>query len=380
MLPTSRRDIARLADVLTSSFAAIQGAPNPLALGPVDSAIVLLVDGLGVTNLRERRGHARTLHSALTKASIAETVFPSTTAAALSSLTTGVEPGEHGIVGYTVRDPYTGTVLNQLTGWGELMPPESWQRAETVFERGVKCGLRMDVIGLPKYADSGFTKAVLRGANYIEENSIADRLSAAVERSATPGLTYVYVAELDMVAHAKGWESGEWTARLEELDSAVLLATKRLASAVGMLVTADHGIIDVPAHRHLLIDLIAPELISSVTATAGDPRALMLYLSDAVTAAERLTFARSWQDALGADVWALSREEALGAGLYGVSSEIPRDVALRIGDIVIAAKRNVALYDSRTASAQSRAMIGQHGSFSDEERRVPLLRYGAFAK
>ena len=71
-----------------------------------------------------------------------------------------------------------------------------------------------------------------------------------------------------------------------------------------------------------------------------------------------------------------SREEAIAAGWFGAVSP---DVTDRIGDIIVAARKSVAYYDSRIANEKGRNMIGQHGSWSDEELRVPLLRYGAFA-
>ena len=69
---------------------------NRLELPAVDRAVVVLIDGLGADPLRERAGHARTLASAMaTKADIIATGVPTTTAAALATLTTGVGPGTY---------------------------------------------------------------------------------------------------------------------------------------------------------------------------------------------------------------------------------------------------------------------------------------------
>lgn len=375
MLPSRGADTARLADVLTSCLDAVRAEPNPLKLPAVRSAIVVLVDGLGLHNLRARAGHARTLMSAVTTQSVAHTVFPATTAAALSTLTTGTEPGQHGIVGYTVRDPASGVVRNQLSGWGPEMPPERWQRKATVFERARAEQLRADAVSVAKHEQSGFTHAVLRGADYVVADGIADRMRRAVDLAKTPGLSYVYVAELDMAAHANGWESAAWLAKLEELDSAVAWLLRNVPAHTGVLLTADHGVLDVAAHRQLLVDQIAPELIAQSVAVSGDPRVLGLHLPDGASESERRGFATLWQQALGDVAWVFSRDEAVALGLYG---EVDSEVLPRIADVLIAARSHVAFYDSRSASAQSRAMIGQHGSLTDEEVRVPLLRFGAF--
>ncbi|MEB0305889.1 alkaline phosphatase family protein [Cryobacterium sp. 10I1] len=135
MLPARQFSALRLADVLSSCHAAVLGRENALALAAVDKAVVVLVDGLGVSSLRARAGHARYLMSKLTRAGVVDTVFPATTAAAITSLTTGVEPGRHGLVGYRALDAANDRVVNQLSGWDERMPPETWQRTRTVFER-----------------------------------------------------------------------------------------------------------------------------------------------------------------------------------------------------------------------------------------------------
>jgi hypothetical protein len=54
-------------------------------------------------------------------------------------------------------------------------------------------------------------------------------------------------------------------------------------------------------------------------------------------------------------------------------------VAPRIGDVLVAARKAIAYYDSRDSTNSGRTMIGQHGSWSPAETRVPLLRFGAYA-
>ncbi|MGB1101560.1 MAG: alkaline phosphatase family protein, partial [Pontimonas sp.] len=114
----------RLADVLTSCWSALRAEDNPLSLAPVSKAAVLVVDGMGAHNLRARKGHARWLSENWSRRGIVgDSGFPSTTASALASLTTGCGPGEHGIVGYTVRDPRSGALINHLKEWEPHVDP-----------------------------------------------------------------------------------------------------------------------------------------------------------------------------------------------------------------------------------------------------------------
>jgi hypothetical protein len=376
MLPAVIPGRASLADVLPSCLAAVSGDESTLGLPTVRAAVVVLVDGLGVAALRARAGHARTLAGALTKAAIASTVFPSTTAAGLASLTTGALPGEHGMVGYSVLDRDQGRVVNQLNGWDEGMDPASWQPLPTVFERAAELGVPSFAIGEPRFATSGFTAAVLRGAEYLPTKSVPDRFDAAraVLDRGDRAIIYLYVAELDKAAHSFGWESAEWTERLEVLDAAVTRFAATLEPDEGMLVTADHGILDVPLESHLRIDT-APELLEGVRLVAGEPRCLQLHLEPDADPAAVL---QRWRDAEGKRAWVASREEVVASGWFGATvSDAARS---RMGDIFVAARKRVVYDDPRTASAQSQAMIGQHGSLTEEELTVPLLRFGAFAR
>ena len=56
------------------------------------------------------------------------------------------------------------------------------------------------------------------------------------------------------------------------------------------------------------------------------------------------------------------------------------DVLPRIGDVLIAARASVAYYDDRLADKKAQRMVGQHGSLTDQERTVPLVGLGAFAR
>ncbi|TFB83154.1 alkaline phosphatase family protein [Cryobacterium levicorallinum] len=378
MLPARQFSALRLADVLTSSLDAVCARPNSLGLPAVRKAVVILADGLGVSSIRARAGHARFLASRLNKSSIIDGVFPATTVAGIATLTTGVEPGQHGLVGYQVLDAARDRVVNQLTGWDAGMQPATWQRARTVFDRAADDNVPSFAVGPKKFLDSGFTQAVLRGAQYVSAEKVADRFTAArrILNENPTALIYLYVAELDVVAHAHGWESDRWLAVLEYLDSEVTRFAATLRSDEGLLLTADHGVIDVPSTKHVLLDT-EPALVAGVRHVAGDPRCVQLYLEPKQSAVDADSLADAWRQSQGDRAWVYTRAEAVAAGLYG---RVADEVLPRIGDVLIAARKGIAYYDSRPANQKARNMIGQHGSLTDEEVRVPLIRAGAFER
>lgn len=378
MLPARISRGPRLADVLQSSLQSVLGQPNALGLPQSSHAIVTLVDGLGASALRSRAGHARFLATRMAKSDVIEGVFPATTAAAIATLTTGAAPGQHGMVGYSVLDAAGDRLVNQLKGWDESMRPESWQLKRTLFEQAQDAGVPAFVIGTSRYADSGLTHAVLRGATYLSADTLDARLAAAkgVLDSTERAIIYLYVAELDMAAHARGWESDKWLGELEKLDAALATFAGGLRKGAGMLVTADHGIVDVPPEKHILYDTV-PELIAGVRHIGGEPRCLQLYLEPGLPASAADELAEHWRSSEGDRVWVSTREQAIADGIFG---EVDPRAVSRIGDVIVAARKLVAYYDSRDITRSGRNMVGQHGSLTDEEMRIPLVRVGAFAR
>jgi hypothetical protein len=378
MLPVPAVTAPRLAGVLASSIASLAGEANEFVLPAASGAVVVLVDGLGAANIQARAGHARFLSGRMSRRDVIRTVVPSTTAAAIASFTTGRMPGEHGLVGYRVFDEAGDRLVNQLSGWDAGMVPETWQRSATHFEEAAGRGIRSFAVGAARYADSGFTRAVLRGAEYRAAATIADRFAEA--RTLLEGdrgsLVYLYVPELDQAAHAHGWESDRWLAILEQLDAELSAFERRMPRGTGLLVTADHGVIDVPAHRHVFVDA-KPELVDGVRHVGGEPRFLSLYLEPDLDAASRSALVDRWRASEEHRAWVVTRDEAIDDGVYG---DVADEVRPRIGDVLVIARAGIAYYDRREPNRQAEAMIGQHGSLSDDETRVPLIRGGAYSR
>ncbi|WP_293697288.1 alkaline phosphatase family protein [uncultured Agrococcus sp.] len=339
-------------------MAAFDGKANPLRLQPTRSALVVLIDGLGHAQLAQHRGHARALGSASGKSLVSG--FPSTTAAALTSLATGTLPGSHGIVGYDALVPGIG-VRNQLRDWGGEMDPDTYQRSEPLWSKRT-CA----IVAEAKYAASGFTRATLRGADYIGEDNLDARVQAAAQALRSHELVYLYLPELDRVGHKHGVGSNEWVSTLEMLDAHV----GELAAVVrgGMLVTADHGMVDVPTERHIVLG----SALDGVKEIAGEARARQFHLEDPDFAEQA---AKDLREEFGDVAWAVTRSDLVSSGWLG---EVDPLVLPRIGDVLLAAKGTWAFYPGEGDPAMG--MVGQHGSLTDEELRVPLARFGVWSR
>lgn len=336
-----------------------------LGLPGTHRVCVVLVDGLGYANLTERSGHAPFLRSLLDGAAPLSAGYPSTTAASMGTFGTGTGPGRTGLVGYTVRNPRDGRLANMVS-WDGLGPARDWQREPTVFETLVAHGVTVTTVGPGKFMGSGLTEAALRGGGYRAAESLADRVDAALRLLREPGLVYLYWGDVDKTGHHEGCGSWQWGDQLEALDSELRRLVRSLPTGASLVVTADHGMVDVdPARRWDVAT--TPALAADVALVAGEPRALHVHLD---AGADPAGVAARWSETLGDAAVVLTGDEAVGAGLFGPVSAHVRPL---IGDLVVATAGRATVVDSRTQTPASLRLVGVHGSLTPAEVQVPLL-------
>ncbi|MGF1663571.1 MAG: alkaline phosphatase family protein [Kineosporiaceae bacterium] len=369
---------ASLAEVLPSA-AALLGVPghrDRLGLAGVvrdpRAVVVVLVDGLGAALLEARRGHAPYLrdlaeHHPPGVPSRLTSAFPSTTASSLATLGTGLPPGRHGLVGYDVLDPERDRVVNQLT-WPDDLDPQAWQPRPTVFEAAVAAGVAVVRVGPKEFDGSGLTAAALRGGRYAAAESLGARVDATARalRSSERCLAYLYWGQLDRTGHGQGWESLDWTRQLEDLDGQLARLSAACPPGTLVVVTADHGMVDVPAANR--VDAASrPDLLAGVRRAGGEPRAVYLWPEPGRSA----EVADRWRHGLGDAVEVLTRADAASRGWFGPA---PDPAALdRAGELVVLARGRIVVVDSRRHRRDVLTLVGWHGSLTADEVEVPLL-------
>lgn len=354
-----------LAAVLPAAAGALQ-TPEPtgdferarrlLGLDTADRVCVVLVDGLGFENLRERSGHAPFLRSLLDEDAQLTCGFPSTTAASIGILGTGSCPGRTGMLGYTVREPSTGGLAN-LVSWEGATEPTTMQREETVFERMSAAGRSVTSVGPSRFAQSGLTQAALRGGFHRGAESLADRVDVTAYELMAPGLVYLYWGDVDKIGHHHGSESRAWGDELERTDRELARLARVLPRGTQIIVTADHGMIDVDRARRW--DVAATQgLAEGVKLVAGEPRAVHVHARKPEGVAGIVD---RWRDVLGDGALVAPKDEIIEAGLLGPVSD---HVYPYIGDVVVAVTGRGTIVDSRTQTARSLDLVGVHGSLT----------------
>ena len=355
--------------MFTSAMASVGvGGDNRLRLPKARHSVVILVDGLGYENLTENKAYARFLNSKLEGSLRCE--FPSTTSTSLTGLATGVRSGEHGIIGYAVYSRELGVQRNLLTGWLDRSEASDFKQTPDLSSSAT---LVTSVIGPKQYAETGFTELTMSGASYVTAESLTERFDAAlrISNQSASSVTYLYVPELDQLAHRFGVESQKWVEALEALDSEVARYASKLAKETGVMLAADHGVMDVAHENHVYLDEFQ-WFTDSVVSSAGDPRCNFIYLRDG-GAAEALE--RSLKEEFGTLAYICTHQELLDSGWVASG---PAVIADYVPDFYLIWQKDFVGYDRRTAKPHHLKLIGQHGSITDRETRIPLVKFGSF--
>jgi hypothetical protein len=343
----------------------------PALLGPPDDAprwlpgtavdarqvVLFVLDGMGWEQLAARRSLAPTL--AAMEGGPVTTVAPSTTSTALTSITTGLPPGEHGIVGY--RMAVHGEVLNVLrwaTAAGDAhqsLPPAKLQPTAPFL------GQRPPVVTRAEYRRSGFTGAHLEPARFWGYRTMATMVTE-VEGLLGGGepFVYAYYDGLDKVAHEYGL--GEYyDAELAWIDQVVDRMVSRLPAGAALVIIADHGQVETGDD---IVGLAAP-VLAQTSMQSGEARFRWLHARPGRASA-------LWEAAVehhSDNAWVVTRDEIVTGGWLGpVVSEAARS---RLGDVALVARTKAAFHDPQDVGPYE--LIGRHGSLTPAEMLVPLL-------
>ncbi|QKW15600.1 alkaline phosphatase family protein [Verrucosispora sp. NA02020] len=363
-----------IADVLPSALAVlgVPGAADLLDLGADLSGVrriaVLLVDGLGWYQIPTAAPYAPTLAGLTAAAGRPLTCgFPSTTPVSLVTLGTGAAPGAHGVLGFTLRVPGTERVLNHIE-WSGDPSPLRWQPVATQLERARAAGVAVTVVSRPEFGGSGLTVAANRGGDYrgaAGVDAVATTMLAALTAGRGPTLVSGYHPDVDRDGHLSGVDSAPWRASVAEVDGMLARLVDGLPPDGALLVTADHGQLDVPAAHRFDLDT-DPRLTDGVRVVAGEPRVRYLHTAPGATA----DVVAAWSAVLGDAARVLVRDEAVAAGWFG---PVPEAHLERVGDVVVVCNDTYAVLASRSESPMVSRLVAFHGADTAAEMTIPLL-------
>ena len=335
--------------------------PEPVA--GANQVVLLVIDGLGEGQLRERGSLAPVLASGV--GGPITSVAPSTTACALTTLVTGRVPAEHGVVGY--RLALDGEVMNVLQ-WSVRgvdarmsVPASKFQPYESFPGASVP----VPVVTRQDFGPTGFTAAHLGNVDLHRWHTPAGLVTAV--RQLTAGgapFVYAYYEGIDKVAHAEGL-GPYYDDELRAVDRLVGDVLEALPPGAVLVVTADHGQVEVGDS----VELIGPEIMDAVTLITGEGRFRWLHVRPgaAEDVAETAT-------ALHGDVaWVRTKEQMIAENWLGGAPS--PEVAARLGDVALVPFAATAFLDP--ADTGELRLKARHGSLTPAEMSIPLLGWRA---
>jgi hypothetical protein len=328
--------------------------------GPIHGAtsvVLFVVDGLGWNQLLDRPGMAPTLE-AMAGGPI-DAVAPTTTATSLTSIVTGLTPGEHGVVGYRVA--LHGEILNVLRWTTPAGDARKRIDPHDVQHHRAFLGEKVPVVGRREFEGSGFTRAHMDGTRivgYRMPSSIAVEVGQLVEHGEP--FVYAYYDGVDKVAHEYGF-GPHYDAEVRAADHLVADVLAAVPEETAVIVTADHGQVHVgPA-------VIEPSsgVLNGVRFQSGEGRFRWYHTRPGATADVHAAASAEFGDL----AWVVTVDQVLDEQWLGPHvTDVARS---RLGDVAIVAYAPVSFADP--ADTGPIVLICRHGSLTDDEVLVPLL-------
>jgi hypothetical protein len=340
-------------------------------LASARNIVLLLVDGLGDRYLaREGAGGALLAR----RRGAITSVFPSTTASAITTSFTGWTPLEHGLTGWFTLFGEAGCVGAPLPFQrrGEKAPlpadPARLYRATPLFDGLAR---RSIVVSHRSIVDSTYNRHHCGRAERVAYDTLeglVDAIVAAARSGTDPVYTYAYWPEFDALSHRHGNSSAEARAHLRAVDAAYGELMARLAGTGSVVVaTADHGFVD-SLGADALDFADAPGLAGLLRyPLCGESRAAFCHVQEG-RVGEFMARARDW---LGDRARVCPSAELAAEGWFGPGDPHPR-LAERIGDVALVMHGHTTVKDWTPGEVRHRH-LGHHGGTSEDEILIPLI-------
>ncbi|NMG73968.1 alkaline phosphatase family protein [Aromatoleum diolicum] len=340
---------------------------------PTRKLVFILIDGLGDTFL-QRFGAGSTLLAHRQRR--LTSVFPSTTASAVTTTLTGLAPTTHGLTGWFIHDRRFGGVIAPLPmirrAGGPVRGPLALPRLfpyRTLFQRRKRSSIFVSPENLA-YSPYSFRHS--RGAQVLPYRGIQGMNDAIVTAlgaiDGKGGYVHAYYPVFDALSHTHGCTADEVVAQFRRIDTAFAQLLERLrGSGTDVVVSADHGFIDSPPEQQVHLDAY-PAVRRLLSAPLfGERRAAFC----AVRAGAEGDFQAFADEVLAGKAVLIRSQDLFESGLLG-PGKAHRRLSERIGSHTLLMESGWTICD-HVPGEHRHSMIGVHGGLSPEEMWVPLI-------
>ena len=349
--------------------------------------VLFFVDSFGWQFWRQYLNRFRTLRLVAEQGTLTpiSSLFPSTTAASVSTLNLGVLPAQHALYEWNIYIPAYGEVIQSLafTPLGRH-PPDACvglgydpgkllEVHETLHQRLGRAGVRSIQFAHRSYATSAYNSVASAGAEIVRHGTLAEalvQLKETLQQIPGKALLSFYWAAIDTIAHIYGPGSSYHAAEIANFWHTVDEVFAHLPDGDTLyLFTADHGQVRADARKTLYLNERFPVLAECLSLSPtgkpiypnGSPRDVFLHIRPE----RRAEVLALLQGALAEEALILPMEDALRQGLFGphaVSAELRR----RLGDILLLPYLGQFIW-WREPGRLENLFHGHHGGLTPEE-------------
>lgn len=342
-----------------------------------DNIVTLVIDGLGYNYVNKAKGNLikENIISKITS------VFPTTTAACITSFATGLAPLNHGITGWFMkiqkdRKVFPSTILlfnnrrngRLLTDYG-IHPTDIF-----IDHRLSKRINNITVIHPEAINNSIYSNYMLDGATKLNYTNLKDYFSVTTQavrkKSKTQKYIYSYLPDFDGYFHEFGGKSMEVKHLYAKINSELENFLKNIKGTNTLvLITADHGLKDNgPGSRFNMNDF--PEILDMLNfPLCGEPRAAYCY----VKRGKHEKFEKLVRERLGHAFDLKKSKDMIRDGYFGLYEPTPA-FRYRVGDYILLGRKNYVVKDF-LANDKIKFHMADHGGLSEDELFVPLCAY-----
>jgi hypothetical protein len=356
--------------------------------------VLLLIDGFGYNQWLACYKNYEFFEIFTRKGLVAPvtTIFPSTTAAALTTINTGLTPQKHALLEWFLYFKEIDMILRTLpfTPLNEKdknrflkvrVDPKNLYKGSTIYQALRKSGIKSFTFINETYADSAYSKLVYKGSKtipFINSSDLVVRLRKTLEAEKGPAYFYVYIADVDSLEHEYGPHTEEYYAELSVLSFLLkkeLLEKidKKVAEETLLLITADHGQLNISPKETIYLNRFR-ELTKSFQKSkrkkpilpTGSPRDVFLHINQ-----NELEKMHSFlSNKLKEKAQVVKTEEAIRMGLFG-SGKPRKEFYDRVGNLLILPYKNHTVWYQHV-KGKKLDLLGIHGGLSEDEMLVPF--------
>jgi len=363
--------------------------------GKYDAVVLFLVDGFGWRFFEKFQDEP--FLKRLTKSGKVEKLtaqFPSTTAAHVTTIHTGLPVGESGVYEWFYYEPHLDRVIAPLlfsfAGDDErdtlkgLVKADKLYPNQTLYQELGKLGIDSHVFGVRDYTPSSYSNVVMRGAKLNSFKTLAEalvNLGLLLESITSPAYVHFYFDNIDSTCHKYGPSAAQTEAEIE----AFLLIMEQFFTRIFtgqkkvlLLLTADHGASEVDPKTTIFLNrdkrfegierFLKTNKVGNLIVPAGSARDMFLYVKDSLL--DEVQEFLSTLLAGKAEV--IKSEWLMENGYFG--AQISTKFRARVGNLVILPYRYESVWWYEKDRFEQR-YYGHHGGLTPQEMEIPLIAY-----